>query len=64
MQKIILIAILSFWATILKAQEKGNYFITNYNPKHYNAHIQNWAITQTDNNVVLIDNGDTVPKSV
>ncbi len=40
--------------------EAGKVFITNYSPKEYGAHPQNWAITQDDRGVMYFGNNNGV----
>ncbi|MCI0693879.1 ATP-binding protein [candidate division KSB1 bacterium] len=41
-------------------QEAGKVFITNYSPKEYGAHPQNWAIVQDDRGVMYFGNNNGV----
>lgn len=40
------------------AQELGRPFTRNYTPKMYNAHVQNWALTQDNHGIMYFGNGD------
>jgi signal transduction histidine kinase/ligand-binding sensor domain-containing protein len=41
-------------------QEAGKVFITNYSPKEYGTHAQNWAIAQDDRGVMYFGNNNGV----
>lgn len=53
---ILLISITAF----SQVNKYGVPFITNYSPKKYNAHPQNWAITQDNRGVMYFGNGNGV----
>ncbi len=40
--------------------ESGNPYIQNYGPDHYQAHMQNWSITQERNGFIYSGNGDGI----
>ena len=57
--KILVLIYSCFWITNTKAQnyvEMGSQAITNYSPKEYNAHRQNWAIAQNENGIMYFGN--------
>ena len=54
---------ISYFAICLQAQsrkEAGRPFITNYSPKDYNAHPQNWAVVQDERGIMYFGNSNGV----
>jgi len=54
--------VLLIYTTSTVGQEQGNFNIRNYNPKEYNAFVQNWAAIQDDRGVMYFANGDGILK--
>ncbi|MGB0524024.1 MAG: SpoIIE family protein phosphatase [Flammeovirgaceae bacterium] len=63
MKKLYSIFLYAFLALLLfsfrsSAQTQGKPFLRNYEPKEYQGHVQNWAITQDQRGIMYFGNGN------